>query len=193
LLELALEQAGWKGRVVGTDIHEPSIRWAQRTLSRRVPDFQFIHADIRNAEYWPKGRLSASEWLSSFAERDFDVVIAKSLCTHLLPAELDLYLSQISSRLSATGKALATFFILNAAQENLRSSSQIAFTKLEPGDVYAVRSAAAPTAAVAYEEAYLMDRLRQNGLKVLDTIHYGYWTGRQDAYSFQDMIVAAKI
>jgi SAM-dependent methyltransferase len=191
-LELALESAGWKGRLVGTDIHKPSIEWAQRTITRRIPYFRFIHADIYNAAYWPQGRLSAGEWLPGFAERDFDIVVAKSLCTHMLPDELDIYLKAISTRLNPTGKALITFFILNSAQEKLKSSNQISFTKPERGSVYAVRHLAAPTAAVAYEESYLLERLEQSGLKVQGAIHFGYWTGRADAHSFQDMLVVAK-
>jgi SAM-dependent methyltransferase len=192
LLELALEQAGWKGGLVGTDIHKPSIHWAQRNIARRLPYFRFMHADIYNSAYWPQGTLSVGEWLPHFAERDFDVVVAKSLCTHMLPDELDIYLKAISVRLSSTGNALMTFFVLNPAQERLKSSNQISFTKPEQNAVYAVRHLAAPTAAVAYEESYLVDRLAQSGLKLVDTVHYGYWTGRQDALSFQDMLVVAK-
>jgi SAM-dependent methyltransferase len=188
-LELALEQSGWRGQLVATDIHRPSILWAQRSIGRRNPDFQFIHADIYNAAYWPQGRLSARDWLAGFGERDFDVVVAKSLCTHMLPDELDLYFAGISSRLNPTGRALLTFFILNPAQEALTASNQISFTKFEPGSAYAVRRLAAPTAAVAYEESDLLGRLARHRLRVCDPIRFGYWTGRRDGHSFQDMLV----
>lgn len=191
-LELALEQTGWRGQLVGTDIHRPSILWAQRSIGGRTPAFQFIHADIYNAAYWPQGRLSAGDWFSRFPEEGFDVVIAKSLCTHLLPDELDLYLAGISSRLNATGRALLTFFILNPAQEALKASNQVRFTKPERDSVHAVRHLAAPTAAVAYEEAYLLDRLARNRLRVRDSIRFGYWTGRPDGYSFQDLLVVER-
>lgn len=188
-LELALEQAGWTGRLVGTDIHRPSIEWAQRTIGRRMPDARFMHADIGNAAYWPEGTLSAREWLSGFAERDFDLVVAKSLFTHMLPDELDLYLHAISARLKPSGTALITCFILNPVQAELRASNQITFTKPAGDSVYAVRHVAAPTAAVAYDESYLTERVRASGLNVREAIHFGYWTGRQDGLSFQDMLV----
>lgn len=113
LLELAFERAGWKGSLIAVDIHKPSIEWAQRTISQREPNYRFIHADIYNPAYWPKGRKSANEWFSSFAERDFDSVVVKSLFTHMLPEELEIYLHQIGDRLKPTGKALLTFFLLN--------------------------------------------------------------------------------
>ena len=191
-LELALEQARWKGRLVGTDIHRPSIEWAQRTITRRMPDVRFMHADIRNAAYWPEGKLSAGEWLAGFAERDFDLVVAKSLFTHMLPDELDLYLKAISTRLKPSGTALITCFVLNPTQEALRASNRITFTKPARDSVYAVRHLAAPTAAVAYDESYLTERVRENGFTVRDAMHFGYWTGRQDGLSFQDILVLHK-
>lgn len=192
LLELALEQAGWKGRLVGTDIHRPSIEWAQRTIATRMPDVRFMHADIRNVAYWPSGKSSAREWLSGFDGRDFDRVVAKSLFTHMLPAELDLYFRAIATRLKPAGTALITCFVLNPDQERLRASNQITFTKPATDSVYAVRQLAAPTAAVAYDESYLIDRVRAHRLAIRDAIHYGYWTGRQDALSFQDILVLEK-
>lgn len=191
LLELALEHVGWRGRLIGVDIHKPSIRWAQRTISRRVPSFQFVHTDIYNPNYWSHGKESASEWFSGFTECDFDIVVAKSLFTHMLPEELDVYLRQINVRLKPTGKALLTFFMLNSEQEELQQSNQISFVKPHPGVAYAVRYVVAPTAAVAYEESYLIEHLDKNGLKA-DKIYYGSWTGRGDALSSQDMVVVSK-
>lgn len=93
MLELALEDAGWKGPLIGTDIHKPCIRWAQNHISNRIPSFEFIHADVLNDAYWPRGRLTVQEWRDSFDQGDFDVVIAKSLFTHMLPEETDVYIS----------------------------------------------------------------------------------------------------
>ena len=189
-LELALEEAGWTGSLVGTDIHRPSIDWARRTIGRRLPSFRFIHADIHHPAYWPKGSSTARDWLARFDERDFDLVIAKSLCTHLLPGELDLYLEAISGRLRATGRAMLTFFILNADQERMKRLNRIAFTRVEGESAYAVRHLAVPTAAVAYDETYLRERFRRFGLMVREPIHFGYWTGRPDGCSFQDVVIA---
>jgi SAM-dependent methyltransferase len=191
-LELALEEAAWTGRLVGTDIHRPSIEWAQRTIAKRRPDFRFVHSDIRHAAYWPAGALSAQQWLSGFDGRDFDVVVAKSLFTHMLPDELDLYLDAISTRLTARGAALITCFLLNPTQDALGASNQIRFTRPAAGSVYGVRYLAAPTAAVAYDEPYLTERLRQHGLTIRDGVHFGYWSGRKDGLSFQDILVLRK-
>ncbi len=71
--------------------------------------------DIYNGAYYPKGKLNAQEWFDSFVEKEFDVVVAKSLFTHLLPDELDIYLRSIANRLRAGGKALLTFLFQRGA------------------------------------------------------------------------------
>ncbi len=191
LLELALESAGWQGQLIGVDIHKPSVQWAQRAISRHIPSFRFVHADIQNPAYWPQGRMSADQWFFSFQEREFDRVIAKSLFTHMQLDELDIYLREIHTRLKLAGKALLTFFLLNPEQDKLQYLNKIVFTKPDGASVYAVRNPAAPTAAVAYEENFLVEHLQGSGLLV-EVIRYGTWSGRGDGLSFQDLIVVSK-
>lgn len=192
LLELALETAGFHNSLVGVDIHRPSIKWAQRTISKRVSNFRFIHADICNEAYWPYGKFSASEWFSVFREKDFDIAIAKSLFTHMLPEELSVYLTQISLRLKTGGKALLTFFLLNSQQQKLKSQNKIVFTKPNNKSAYALKNLYAPTAAVAYEEAYILDLLSKKHFGLLGDIYYGSWTSIENPLSYQDIILVTK-
>jgi len=192
LLELALEGSGWRGPLVGTDIHKPSILWAQRTISRRVPLFRFLHADIYNSAYWPTGKLSAREWFSRFPDTEFDVIVAKSLFTHMLPDELDIYLQQVGLRLKPTGKALFTFFLLNQEQQALKTRNRPDFIKPAPNAVYAIRSPIAPSAAVAYEESHVLQCLESSALRLADRIYYGWWTGRRDTLGGQDIVIVTK-
>jgi SAM-dependent methyltransferase len=192
LLELALEQSGWQGTLLGTDIHKPCIQWAGRTISRRQPSFRFEHADIYNAAYWPRGKLTAREWFAQFHEGDFDLIVAKSLFTHMLPDELELYLSEIARRLKPSGSALLTFFLLNEEQRALeaRGKNEIGFIRQD--DRYSVRLVQAPTAAVGYDEKYLLGKLQASGLKSGPVLHYGTWSGRADGLSFQDIILVQR-
>lgn len=190
LLELALENSGWAGRITGNDIHLPSIRWATRHINARVPSFEFIHSNIRNEAYWPSGRLDAASWFDSFDRSGFDAVLAKSLFTHMLPSEVDLYLAQIARRLAPGGRALLTFFLLNE-QSLSAPAAKMSFVRMSEGDTFAVRRKLAPTAAVAYDEAALMDRMGRAGLVVHD-IKHGTWSGRADGLSFQDIVIVGR-
>ena len=193
MLELALESAGWRGRLVGVDIHAPSIRWAQRTLTRRIPSFQFVHSDIYNPDYWPSGKLTAAQWFAQFSRHRFDLVIAKSLFTHMLPQELELYLNEMAQRLEPGGRGLLTFFILNERQAQLGPHNTISFVQPETGAVYSVRRLNAPTAAVAYREGYLRQLFERHDLRLVDPIRYGTWTGREDGLSYQDIVIVTKV
>lgn len=195
MLELALQDLGWQGRLIGTDIHKPCIDWAQKNIEARFARHKFIHMDIYNAGYWPKGTLSAQEWLDGFGEKGFDVVVAKSLFTHVLPDELSIYLKGIADRLKPGGKALLTFFILSEEQARfaLAGNNRLSFHSYSEDGCCAVRNSLAPTAAVAYEQHYLMERLRDAGFKMEGcSLHYGAWTGRPDGLSFQDIVVVEK-
>ena len=192
LLELALETAGWHGNLVGTDIHAPSIRWAQRTITSRTPGFTFLHADIYNDAYWPRGTQSAEQWLSEFTETGFDIIVAKSLFTHMLPSELKTYLHAISKRLKPDGKALLTFFLLDEQTHDSQTQPDIAFLYPSPDAVYAVKRPAAPTASVAYRQSYVLECLNEVGLQLLADRYVGSWTGRTNTLSYQDILVAGK-
>lgn len=194
LLELAFEKNNWKGSLVGVDIYKPAIDWCVKSISKRVPSFQFIHADIYNPAYWRSGRYDVETWFRQFKESNFDFIVTKSLFTHMLPDEVCLYIADISRRLRREGKALLTFFLLNEKQERLQldRKSSIDFHRLKVDDVYSVRTSNAPTSAVAYDEIFIVDLLKSNGLEIVGDIHYGNWSGRVNGLSYQDMIVVEK-
>jgi len=195
MLELELERALTEGECFGIDIHGPSIAWATRTIQQRAKNFHFIHADIYNAAYWPSGKLTARQFLDGIDIGQFDLVFAKSLFTHMLPDELDVYIGKIARWLRPAGKALLTFFLTNPIQEELakRGKNQIEFTApCEPGP-YRVRHRNAPTAAVAYEESYILEVFQKHGLRTKIPADYGTWSGRTDGLSFQDILVAERI
>ena len=195
MLELALQDLGWQGQLIGTDLHRPCIEWAQKNIETRHPGHRFVHMDVYNAAYWPSGTLSAQEWLDGFGEKGFDVIVAKSLFTHVLPDELRVYLKGMADRLKSGGRALLTFFVLSEEQARLAAMrrNRIPFHPYGESGCCAVRRPLAPTAAVAYEEQYLMESLREAGFKAERcSLRPGVWTGSADGLSYQDVVVAEK-
>lgn len=191
LLELALEECGWQGEVIGTDIHLPSIKWARRTLSARKPSWHFLHADVYHKAYWPKGRINVHQWLNTFTEKEFDLIIAKSFFTHVLPDEFDAYLSAVSQRLAPKGIAFLTFFILNGPPDSpvtIRPPA-IHFTSAGGKRDYSVKHPASPSSAVGYSKAYLLRKFREHRLTLCGDIKWGWWRGIPDGLSFQDIVM----
>jgi predicted TPR repeat methyltransferase len=193
LLELELEEVITRGECYGFDIHKPSINWASKAIGKRSPHFRFIHADIHNEAYWPSGRLDARAFLDQLRVPPLDIIVAKSLFTHMMPDELPLYFHAVATNLTTDGKAMLTFFLLNEDQARLEVSgrNQIAFLPPDGESMHRIRYQNAPTAAVAYEETPLVTRLASAGLQVVET-RYGSWSGREDGLSFQDILIVRR-
>ena len=180
------------GHYTGIDIHKPSIRWCAREIGKRHANFHFEHVDVRNRAFNPKGRLPAEDYVFPFEAMSFDVILVKSVFTHMRPAEIENYLREMSRILKPDGRCLVTFFLLNEEQARLtaQGTQQLSFSF---GDgpwryVYSQR----PESAVAYDENYIRDLLPKSGLVIQEPIHYGTWTGRSDGLSFQDILLLRK-
>ena len=177
------------GSYAGVDIHRPSIRWCQKKISRRWRNFEFAHVDVHNETYNPAGMHRAELFQLPFADRSFDLVLLKSVFTHMRPPEVSNYVREVARLLKVNGKCLVTFFLLNEAQAALAREGRNALAFEFGEGVWRYRYEHSPESAVAYDERYVMALLEQHGLRLKDRINYGSWTGRKDGLSFQDILI----
>lgn len=112
----------------------------------------------------------------------------------MLPDELDTYFQQISHSIKKEGQALLTFFFMNEVQEKLKTMNKnsINFTKIKSSDIYVVKSLLAPSAAIAYDELFITEKLKSYGL-IKENIYYGSWSGIKNPLSRQDLIIIRNI
>jgi SAM-dependent methyltransferase len=176
------------GSYVGVDIHRPSIRWCQQNIARRHQNFQFVHIDVRNLAYNPNAAQPAAAYVFPFADRSFDLILLKSVFTHMRPPEVSNYLSEVARLLKSDGRCLATFFLLNDEQAVLasRGLNDLAFNFGEGEWRYVHEHS--PESAVAYDERFVMQLLEKYGL-VVEQKMYGRWSGREDGLSYQDILI----
>ena len=176
------------GSYVGVDIHRPSINWCQQKIARRHKNFQFAHIDVRNLAYNPNAAQRAEAYVFPFADRSFDLILLKSVFTHMRPNEVSNYLSEVARLLKSDGRCLATFFLLNDEQAALASkgANDLAFNFGEGEWRYVHEHS--PESAVAYDESFVMPLLEKYGL-VVEKKMYGRWSGREDGLSYQDILV----
>ncbi|MBN2615102.1 MAG: class I SAM-dependent methyltransferase [Bacteroidales bacterium] len=182
-----------EGSYEGIDIINYGVRWCQKKITPRYPNVWFQRVDVYNKTYHRKGKQKASEYKFPYGDDSFDFVLLTSVFTHMLPVDLENYLSEISRVLKKDGKCLITYFLLN--DESLdyieKKQSRLAFNywyeecRIEDKEV--------PEVAIAYEESRIRKLYEQNTLKIVDSIHYGAWCGREKFLSFQDIIVAQKL
>ena len=176
------------GSYAGVDIHRPSIRWCQKKIGSRNDNFEFVHIDVRNQAYNPRGTHRAETYHFPFDERSFDLILLKSVFTHMRPPEVSNYLREVARLLKRDGRCLATFFLLN--EEQARLENDLAFKYGE--GVWRYRLEQSPESAVAYDERYIMELLQQHGLALKAPIYYGRWAGRKDGLSYQDILLLEK-
>jgi len=178
-----------EGSYTGMEVVSDSIDWCRRNISRRYPNFQFLHADLYNKRYNPTGPYLAKDYTFPFDEKSFDFIFLTSVFTHLLPDDTKNYLREIARLLHPSGRALITFFLLNEKQQGLASQGLNDIDFKYGSGLYRVRSETVPESAIAYDEAFLQQLLSQCKLEISGAIHYGKWSGRVDGLSYQEILV----
>jgi len=178
----------------GFDIDSQSIEWCQTTISSTFPNFHFHLADIFNKVYNPMGKYSASHYKFPYENESFDLVILKSVFTHMVPHDLENYLSEICRVLRRRGRCIATFFLLN------ENSLQCIDSKVSTLDFKAIAKdyrtidETTPEKAIAYDENYIQRIYEKFGLYNVGPVYYGSWPKfvRKNFKGYQDIIVASK-
>ncbi len=180
-----------EGSYDGIDIVPRGIRWCQRNISPRYPNFRFQLADIYNLMYNPGGAFQPAEYRFPFDDSQFDFEFLTSVFTHMLKRDMEHYLREIVRTLRPGGKCLVTFFLLNEASRSLvdagRSSLDFQFAR----DGCYVDDERVPEHAVAFGEDYVRALCSDLGLRV-EAVNLGAWPGRSEYLSYQDIVVATK-
>lgn len=180
---------GPDGRYEGFDIVPEAIRWCQKSITSRFPNFRFHFADIYNGQYNPSGKLSATEYRFPSEDGRFDFVFAGSLFTHLLARDTEHYFAETARVMKPGGRAFATVFILNDESRRLMKSDGATYDFTVALDGCMSIDAKTPERAVGYDEAYLTELCARNGLSVVPPIRYGSWPGCEAAIVSDILIV----
>jgi SAM-dependent methyltransferase len=145
---------------VGVDIDPDAISWCTKNI---------------NSYFFTNLRLPDSS---------FDVILAKSLFTHLTEEETTRYLQEIKRLLAPEGRALLTFFLL---REPVGPNAHYTFLH-KLGDYTRCLRKTNPRLGIAYDPEWVYDTLRSLHLYA-DPPHYGEWGGDPGGLSFQDIVI----
>lgn len=179
-----------EGSYVGMDIVNEGIEWCRKKITPLFPNFTFFHSDIYNYQYNSKGCYRASEYCFPFADAPFDFVFLTSVFTHMLPADVDHYLAEISRVLRPGGRCLITYFLLDDAVRVvlLTGNHHMKY----PYDDCLVIDPQMPEASIAHPEKRVRELYLKYGLAIMEPVHYGNWCGREEFLSSQDIVIAMK-
>ena len=176
------------GSYDGFDVNRDGVAWCRRRY-RRQPNFRFQVADLFNARYNPRGAQRADEYRFPYDDESFDFVIATSVFTHLLEADATHYAAECARVLAPGGRLFATFFLLNDDSRAAIEAGRAGLGFLDVDQRVAILDEALPEEAVAYDDEWVFEVLRTNGL-TFDGEHAGSWSGGPEPVSFQDIVIA---
>ena len=169
-------------RYTGFDVHEPSIKWCTKHFAKD-PRFTFVYADVSSS--YGKATTPLDAFSFPVESESIDFELAKSLFTHLLPAEVEHYLAQTRRVLAPTGRALLTAFLFDDTDPLFQTP---AFPFGDPGSAVRWRLQARPAAAIAYGRAYFTKLVEEAGLRIV-TFEPGYWPGHDAVPLAQDYLI----
>lgn len=180
-----------QGSYEGFDIVKELVNWAQKNITPRYPKFRFQLANVFNSCYNSTGKYPAKSYAFPYKSQEFDFIFLTSVFTHMLPAEMENYLSEIARTAKPGGRCFVTFFILNELVHQLILDKKSTFQFLHTYEDCRIDNPEVPEAVVGYEEEKLKGLFAKYNFDI-ESINYGNWSGRQDYLSFQDILILKK-
>ena len=179
------------GQYHGFDIIKSQVTWAQNNISDKYPNFHFKHIDVRNDIYSENG-VRASEFTFPYESQTFDFVFLNSVFTHMLPKDVEHYLSEIYRVLRPGGRCLITYFLLNEHSTNAINGGLALIDFKHKMDGFMTNDLENVEEAIAFDESYVRNLYSDVGLSIVEPVRFGSWSDRQSPLSFQDIIVAKR-
>jgi ubiquinone/menaquinone biosynthesis C-methylase UbiE len=179
------------GSYSGFDIVQLGVNWAQKHIGSRFPNFSFVHADIYNKHYNPKGKLSPGSFRFPYEDASFDFVFLKSVFTHLLPDSVPHYLREARRVLKPTGCCLATVFLLNDESTKLMREGRSSISLVHELDGCRVVDPKFPESTVGIPDSLFQKWCKEAAMTIRSPIRYGSWCGRKEHVSYQDILILA--
>ncbi len=189
------------GSYDGIDVVESGVRWCSTKITPRFPHFRFTLADVANTEYNPSGSVSAADYTLPYADASFDIVVLYSVFTHMLPADMERYVAEISRVLKTGGRCFATYIIVDEdAKKSMESGAGLYSFKHHVDHHWLFASTTkSPELGVGYDEPYIRELFTSHGLELRDGIYFGSWSGlppRSGAVEpidlWQDLVLGVK-
>lgn len=94
----------------GIDVDAPSIRWCKKHIESAHPGFHFQHINLLNQRYNPRG-AGLHGFHFPFSDQIFNVIYLYSVFSHMLDADVSVYLADFARILKPDGILFFTAFI----------------------------------------------------------------------------------
>jgi SAM-dependent methyltransferase len=188
-MALPLTQYLQDGTYDGVDVAAEGIDWCTQHITPCYENFRFHRLDLVHPIYNPEGAMRTEDVRLPLEDESYDFIFLTSVITHLTAPEIRAYAREIKRLLAPGGRCLVTAFMLNspARRALVDGKGVLPFDGASPGrEIYAYPDN--PSAAVAFEEDYLLSLFWGAGIRRTRPPVYGRWSGRSTpGDSFQDI------
>lgn len=175
----------FRGAYHGIDPDAEAISWCNAQLASRLPRFRFDFVDLYNGYYNSRGTVRPETWVMPFAGEAFDVLLLKSIFTHMTFDGVENYLREIRRILADNGRCLCSAYLLNESRSGDVLGLRFPVTA---GMVY---NPAEPEYIVGWNEAAFRASADRADLSM--DVHRGSWCVSDASgplpLSYQDLIV----
>lgn len=178
---------------LGIDVSPHYIAWNRDEIEARDPRFRFAWLDVKSEAYHSEGGLEPEKARFPSAADSFDFAIATSLFTHLDAPATERYLAELARVLRPGGRLFATFFLLDEKVRQRMRAGQANFDFRYPvakGGWTAFPKS--PDQAIAFEREWLLAALERAGLRLLEPIEAGQWSGAVGGPTYQNLLLATR-
>ena len=182
-----------QGSYDGFDIEPEGIEWANRTIGSVYANCRFAHADIHNTNYNSEGKIDAGSYSFPYEEGAFDLVFLPSVFTHLTKDAFENYVHEIARVVAPGGVLLSWNFLLNDEARRLLEAGAGALPFQPFGDGCWVHDPENPSAAIAFDERWVLGLLEDSGLRTQFILRGAWAGGRPDGIvDAQDRLLATR-
>jgi len=180
-----------KGHYYGLDIIKKYVDECNEKIAKQNSNFHFILSDIFNGTYNPEGKQKPSDYNFPFDDNSFDFVFLHSVFTHMLPKDVENYLSEIARVLKKGHICHITYLLLNEKSKLSENNESYQYGLQYPFDNYVTKNKNEHERAIGLYENNVRELYKKYNLKIKEPIFYGSWTGK-NALMAQDIILAVK-
>ncbi|MEO5582685.1 MAG: class I SAM-dependent methyltransferase [Saprospiraceae bacterium] len=185
-----------KGNYEGFDAVKLGVDWCQKNISTVYSNFHFQFIDLFNDLYKSKGK-SAINFVFPYYKDQFDFACVISVFTHMLPEELENYITELNRVLKANGHAVLTFFILDSESiAHMNKAKDVLQFPHHPDHRHALLDTQVKSANVAYQREYLLNLFSVHHFQIINEFK-GKWSDDRNKtdyhpLAFQDILVLKK-
>ena len=178
------------GRYEGLDAVPRWVEWNRKSISSRLPNFQFRLIDVQNGLYRRHSRRTAERVRFPYDDETFDTALVESVFQHNRVPVVRHYLAEIGRVLRRGGRCVVTAFLLRrgSVAADQRADGLDFLHPLE--DAWSA-SAELPEVGIAFEAERFEQWVDDAGLDVAE-FHRGEWHGEGPGIAYQDVIVLEK-